>query len=210
MPKKNLVDPAQLALALAGDGRALEHLVDRLTPVVQVRVARVLLRHDQHRHSQDIRSVVEDVVQEVFITLFSADARVLRQWQPDRGLSLANFVGLVAERKALAVLRSARRNPWTEEPTEMLHLDSLALGPDPEEFTASREDLKVLLARLREDLSPLGWRIFQLLFVLERSVPEVIRETRLSANAVYAWRSRLRRRARDLSHGLTFCSSLIG
>ena len=210
MPTKQLVDSAEYTLALAGDEEAIEHLVDRLTPVVQVRVARILLRRDRYRHGEDIRSVVEDVVQEVFINLFAANARVLRQWQAERGLSLANFVGLVAERRAMAVLRSARRNPWTEEPTELEQLDSLAPEPGPEEATASKEGLEVLLARLREDLSPLGWKIFQMLFVLERSVPEVVRETRLSADAVYAWRSRLRRRARALASGLTVSSSHTG
>ncbi|MCH9648231.1 MAG: hypothetical protein K0U98_08330 [Deltaproteobacteria bacterium] len=210
MSNRNPFDPAELPLVLAGDEEALEHLVDWLTPVVQVRVARSLLRNDRHQHGQDIRSIVEDIVQEVFVTLFAADARVLRQWQPDKGLSLANFVGLVAERRVQAVLRSARRNPWTEEPTELMQLESQAPDPGPEEVTASREGLEVLLARLKEDLSPLGWKIFQLIFVLERSVPEVIRETSLSADAVYAWRSRLRRRARDLSLDLEVSSSHVG
>jgi RNA polymerase sigma-70 factor (ECF subfamily) len=44
--------------------------------------------------------------------------------------------------------------------------------------------------RLRETLTPLGMHLFNLLFVEERSVEEVCTTTTLSADAVYAWRSR--------------------
>jgi hypothetical protein len=55
-----------------------------------------------------------------------------------RGLSLDNFVGLVAEREAATILRSGRRSAWAETPTAD---DVLALGPDdlePERRLASR------------------------------------------------------------------------
>lgn len=209
MSSSDPLTSTELNRALARDEAALKRLVERLIPVVQARVARVLLRRPGSR-SRSLRPVVEDLVQEVFVALFSADARVLRDWQPERGLSLANFVGLVAERHTLAVLRSARRNPWTEEPMPLSSLDSSSLRPDPEEAAASREGLQVLLARLQEDLSPLGWKIFELLFVLDRSVQEVVRETHLSADAVYAWRSRLRRRARALFGEVSTSSSHVG
>ena len=55
-----------------------------------------------------------------------------------------------------------------------------------------------LYERLRETLTPLGLRLFELLYVEERSVEEVCAATTLSADAVYAWRSRLRRTAQGL------------
>jgi RNA polymerase sigma-70 factor, ECF subfamily len=58
--------------------------------------------------------------------------------------------------------------------------------------------LRLLLDRLREKLSPLGQRLFELLFVQEMSPEETMAATGLSADAVYAWRSRLRRLARKL------------
>jgi RNA polymerase sigma-70 factor (ECF subfamily) len=67
---------------------------------------------------------VEDLSQEVFLTLFSRDAHVLRSWQAERGSSLESFVGLVAERQVLSFLRgggaemsgnaSQARNPWMD------------------------------------------------------------------------------------------------
>jgi RNA polymerase sigma factor (sigma-70 family) len=187
--------------ALAGDPAALNKLVAVLTPVIQARVTRTLLAH-RHRLAggRVVRQDVEDLSQDVFLALFSRDAHVLRDWQPGWGLSLQNFVGLVAERQVLSFLRSGRRNySWKEDPIlteEELERESPEIGP--EDFAASRELLSLLLDRLREELSPLGWQMFELLFVQELSQVEVEAATSLSADAVYQWRRRLRLLARKL------------
>jgi len=196
----NLQDTESLlSRALAGEQAALSGLVSLLTPVIQARVARTLLaRQSRLGSGRSVRQEVEDLSQDVFLALFDRDAHVLRRWQAERGLSLENFAGLVAERQVLSFLRSGRRNPqqedgWTEDDLE-------AAAPDrgPEEVTASREHLSRLLDRMREKVSPLGRRLFDLLYVQELSSAEVMTETGLSADAVYAWRSRLRRLARKL------------
>ncbi|HEX4965710.1 MAG TPA: hypothetical protein VF173_33170 [Thermoanaerobaculia bacterium] len=194
-------DTAALARqALTGDQTALSRLVAVLTPVVQARVARTLLaRRSFLAGGRDVRQEVEDQAQEVFLALFSRDARVLRSWQAERGLSLENFVGLVAERQVISFLRSGRRNPWKEAPSlAEEELDAESPDSDPEEVTASREHLSLLLDRLRETVSPLGWRLFDLLFVQELSLPEARAASGLSDDAIYAWRSRLRRLAQKL------------
>jgi RNA polymerase sigma factor (sigma-70 family) len=192
-------DTAGLARrALAGDQAALTRLVAVLTPVVQARVARTLLaRRSRLGRGRDVRQEVEDLTQEVFLSLFARNAHVLRGWQAERGLSLENFVGLVAERQVFSSLRSGKRNPWKEEPSLIEDLDAAAPDSGPEEVTASREQLSLLLDRLREEVSPLGWQLFDLLFIQELPLPEVRAATGLSADAVYAWRSRLRRLAKE-------------
>jgi DNA-directed RNA polymerase specialized sigma24 family protein len=159
--------------ALAGDQLALTRLVASLTPVVQARVARTLLaRRASRAGGRNLRHEVEDLSQEIFLALFASGGRVLRSWRAERGLSLESFVGLVSERHVVSFLRSGRRNPW-------------------------REQLGLLLERLQRTLSPLGRQVFELLFVQELSLPEAMARSGLSADAVYAWRSRLRRAARE-------------
>jgi len=192
-----------VAMALAGDPSAQERLVAVLTPVIQARVSRALLARRWALAGRDIHSEVEDLAQDVFLHLFEKNGRVLGSWQPERGLSLENFVGLIAKCKTLSFLRSGRRNAWKEELATGEEIERIADEPDSEEVVASREELQQLLDRMFERLSPLGWHLFVLLFVQELSVEEVMAETDLSAAAVYAWRSRLRRLARELREELS-------
>ncbi len=170
-----------------------------LTPVVQARVARgLLLRRQRAAAGRDVRQEVEDFTQEVFLALFDDDGRVLRSWNPERGLSLLNFVGLVAERQTVSILRNGKRSPWKEDPTLAAELDGEVPEPGPERAAASRETLRLLLGRLREELSPLGRHLFELIFLRELPVKEVVGQTGMTSEAVYAWRSRLRGRARRI------------
>jgi RNA polymerase sigma-70 factor (ECF subfamily) len=189
----------EIQSALAGNEPALTRLVRTLTPVIQSRVARgLLLRRAGTAAGRDVRQEVEDLTQEIFLVLFADGGKVLRSWQPDRGLSLLNFVGLVAERQTASILRSGKRSPWKEDPVLPEDLDRPDPESSPEEIVASREQLKHLLLRLTEELTPLGRHLFDLLFLRELPVEEVTRQTGMTPAAVYAWRSRLRRLVRRL------------
>ncbi|HEV2844585.1 MAG TPA: sigma-70 family RNA polymerase sigma factor [Thermoanaerobaculia bacterium] len=189
----------EVARALAGDEPALTGLIRKLTPVIQSRVARgLLLRRTGAAAGRNIRQEVEDLTQEIFLVLFADGGKVLRSWTPERGLSLLNFAGLVAERQTASILRSGKRSPWKEDPTLPEDFPQTSPESGPEEIAASREQLKLLLDRLTEELSPLGRRLFDLLFLRELPPEEVVRETGMSPDAIYAWRSRLRRLASRL------------
>lgn len=177
----------------------MARLVAVLTPVIQASAARTLLAHRSRLAThRNVRQEVEDLTQEILLSLFSRSGHVLLSWEASRGLSLENFVRLVSERHVVSFLRSSKRNPWKEEPVPDQPLGAAAQDPGPEQVTASREQLRLLLGRLRESLSPLGCHLFELLFVQELSPAEAMESSGLSADAVYAWRSRLRRLARRL------------
>jgi RNA polymerase sigma-70 factor (ECF subfamily) len=184
---------ASVRAALAGDAAAVRQLVDLLSPVVHARVARAVLRSGARaRQGRDVRQGIEDLTQDVFAALFADDGRALRAWDPARGLSLANFVGLVAEHQVASILRSGRRNPWTEEPMLAEDLDAAMTTVDRTERTVhSRELLAALAERLRTVLTPRGLLLFQLLLVEEQSVESVCASAGMTPDAVYAWRSRL-------------------
>src|SRR5262249_2994729 len=94
---------ASLSLALGGDAEGMRRLVAGLMPIVQARVTRGLWRHQRRTGARrDPGQETDDLVQEVFAALFAGGAKTLRAWDPSRGLSLANFVGLVAEHEVSA------------------------------------------------------------------------------------------------------------
>jgi RNA polymerase sigma-70 factor (ECF subfamily) len=191
-----------LGLALAGDRRALEALLARLTPVVQARAARALGRRSGAA-KRDARQELLDMVQEVFVALLDQDARALRAWQRDRGLSLENFVGLVAERQVASILRTGRRSPWTDEPMEDEALE-LRSGADegPLAEVASRELASAMLARLREELTPKMLHVFYALWVHETPIAALCEEVGMTVEAVYMARSRIAKRARAIAERL--------
>jgi hypothetical protein len=200
-------DAELLARALAGEAPALRALVDRLLPSVQARVGRALLRRHGQARGRNLRAETEDLSQEVFAALFEQGGRVLRSWQPERGLSLKGFVGLVAEREAGAILRTGKRSPFTEEPTADDTLRQLegqnVMGQAPmTELLESRDLLEAVVDRLRERLSPQGFWLFELLYVDERSVEEACAITRMTPDALYAWRSRIGKLAREVRDAL--------
>ena len=170
-------------------------LVDALTPVIQARVARTLLRRAGAARGRDVRQEIEDLVQDVFVALFRDSAKLLRVWDPGRGMGLKSFVGLIAEQQVAQVLRSKRRSPWTEDPTEADKIAPLGTTTStPESEVASRELLDRTLDDVRADLTPQGLQLFELLLVEDRPVAEVCEEMHMKRDAVYAWRSRLGKR----------------
>lgn len=202
-----VADPATKALldrALEGEAPALSELVAEITPVVHARVGRALLRRRSQCGGADLRTTLEDIVQEVFVELFRDDGKVLRAWSPERGLTLKSFVGLVAEQRVGALFRSRRRNPWADE----LSLDDEGCEPidadtdGPEARMLSREALERVLDEVRARVSPMGLELFYALIVREESTSSVCARTNLSVAAVHAWSSRLRRLVGQLASGM--------
>lgn len=200
VPVRETLSHDEVARAIAGDEPSIRLIVDCLTPVIQGRAARLLLLRRPWGENREIRQEVEDLTQEVLLALFVDDAKVLRDWQPARGLVLERFVALVADRRITSVLRSRRRNPWHERPTEMETFERTQTAPDdPAQEAETRQLYRRILDRLRLELSPLGWHLFDLFFLQELPFAEVRKRANLSAAAAYAWRSRLRKAAKRLA-----------
>ncbi len=189
--------PARIRAALDRQPVAVRELVGLLAPVVQVRVTRELRRRGPV--ATDPRQEVEDLTQEIFARLFADDGRLLRTWDPAKGLSLKNFVGLIAQRQAADFMKSGRRNRFRDDPLELEDIEARGEPvPDVGPEVASREELSIVLSRLQQSLSPLGFRMFLRLVVQQESVQEVATAEGMSESAVYAWQSRLARRMRAL------------
>jgi RNA polymerase sigma-70 factor (ECF subfamily) len=189
---------ALIRRAAEGDRRAMRQLVTDLTPVIRASVASVLTRGGTSGR-RAARQEVEDATQTVLLALFADHGRVLQQWDPARGLGLDGFVALLAKRETTSLLRSRRRNPWTEDPTLQEDLDQNAvprMGPESE--TISRDMLEQLAVAVRARLTTKGVEIFDLMFVRGLPPEEVSAATGLTLEAVYAWKSRLTRQVKEI------------
>jgi len=201
MPAMHDWTPHDVAAALSGDERALRRLVDDCAPTIQARVARGLLRRRALSRGEDVRQRLSDLAQDVYVELFREGGKVLRAWDPARGLGLHGFVGLVAEQRVAAVLRSRRRSPWAEElmgDDDEAAESSIRAEPGPEERLLSRDALERLVDLIRAELSPLGLEMFRCLLVEEESIASVSSRTGMTTSAVQAWSSRLRRLVQKL------------
>ncbi|MET0412234.1 MAG: sigma factor [Polyangiaceae bacterium] len=181
--------------AVAGERTAARVLISRLAPTVKGRVINLLLRNKTY-HAQ-LRHETDDLVQDVFVALFRDGGEELLRWDPARGMKLESFAGLVAQRLVISILRSRRLNPFQIAPSDAAD-EQASDSVSVDQLVQDREGLYKLAHELRSRLSVLGLQMFYRLYVWEQSVDVVCRETNLSADAVYQWRSRLRTQAREI------------
>ncbi|WP_437675880.1 RNA polymerase sigma factor [Sorangium sp. So ce131] len=185
--------------AIAGDDTARRGLVDQLTPVLRARVTRRLAARGAGSRSAH----AEDLIQDVLMALFDEEARVLRAWDPGRGLSLANFVGLVTERHVLSAQRTRSRSLWAEEPTSDDEIVTMSGAVDEtESVIAARELVARMFRRLAGELSPLGMQLLQLMFIEEVPIDRIAAELGMTRTSLYVWRHRLVKAARRCAEEL--------
>lgn len=188
---------ALIQRVLAGDQASVRTLLHRLEPVIMRRVATALWRSGGE---QRVAQAAEDLAQDVLVSLFQSDHKALRAWDPTRGMSLESFVGLLAKHQVSSFLRNRKTTPWREEPTDGEQLERIgAADPSPEAVTAAREDLRIVLDRLRDGLTPRGLELFQRIIVDEEPLEALIESTGMTSDAIYQWKTRILRTARALA-----------
>ena len=175
---------------LDGDRRAVSAFVRVMTPIVQARAAKAMRGFAVEGVSGSSRTRRHGP--RYIPGAFANESKLLRGWDPDRGLSFQNFVGLIAYRLALSKLRTQKSNPFNADPTMDEELEQ-GQEPEPAFDTAlAQRDLMVkVVARVRAKLSPLGLSLFTALIIEEREIEDVMMEESMSRDALYAWRSRL-------------------
>ena len=180
--------------ALARRPAAARALVDRLSPVIQKRVNGALIRR-QRASRQDVL----DLTQEVFRILFEDEGKILRSWKPHEGASLEGFIALVTERRIASILASGRKSGHSEFPRSPDTMEGLEhRAASPEARVMDRQELAVVLERLRASMSDRGYEIFNALVVEAHDVSWVMARFGLSRDAVYQWRARIGRLVRTI------------
>jgi RNA polymerase sigma factor (sigma-70 family) len=191
------LSPEDVERALA-DERATNRLMTSLRPAIQSEIGYALISAATGS-KRDARQEIQDLVQEVFITLLKDDAKTLRSWDPTLGRSLEGFVRLVARRYVVGVLRSGVRNPFAC--TTLSH-EVIEARPDGashiDQKVADRDDLDKLLVKLEQRLTPRSLQLFHLLYVEQRSINEVCELTRTTPAAIYMWKTRFKKELHEL------------
>lgn len=185
--------PAAVSGALAGGRPRADALARALLLLLPPLAARELIPWSGH-YRRSPASLCEDVVQDVMLKLFADRGRVLRVWDPERGLSLRGFLRRVVRFHVLQLFRSSVKNPWRDRLTENV----LDVAGEDSDATLHQlwlwEVRDLLLAEENEH----GRSLYMGLFVEHRSAEEVGEEHNMTRDAVYQWRSRFKRRASRL------------
>jgi RNA polymerase sigma-70 factor (ECF subfamily) len=184
--------------ALAGDPAALNELLAVITPSIRYSVADTLRRRVRSVVRSRVRHEVADLTQDVLVALLANDGRRLRQWDPERGLSLRRYVEMVARHLVESFLRKRERRFWENEPIDAGGFEELEDGAEsPEHAVAHKELFEAVYALVQSELTRQGRELFELLVVDGQSVPDVCARTGMTQNAVHVWRSRLTARVTE-------------
>lgn len=165
-------------------------LIVELTPVIRGHVRRALARCGNFRATEDR---VADLVQEAILMLLSRGPGLLQSWDPTRGLPLSAFVGLIAGRATVSLLRSGRRSARAEQPTDARAFEAMTDSLHPERVVEAREAVRVAMEQVSIRLDERGAELFESLFLHEDATEQACERFNITPNAVYCFRRRTRR-----------------
>ena len=192
------ITPDILQRFIEKDEQAVRDVVGMLTPIFQRRIRRVLLCRGVAR-KQDMREEMLDMIQNVWAALLKRRCHLIRMWDPTKG-SFENFAGLIAEQTAAATFRSRRDSLFKDAEAEAECMNRcIDSSRTPERLAYTREALRMILCKLRAELTERGLLFFELLIVQQRSVEDVCQVTGMNESAIYAWKSRLGRRIEEIA-----------
>lgn len=185
-----------LAAVLAGDGAAEARFVRYYGGVVELAVRQVLRGSGLPCEAGE----VEDLVHEIWLSIFERDRRSLRRFEPDRGIRVSTWIGLLSRHKTVDRLR--RRGVWQR----MLTLVDDAqlpeapadepLAPELIEQRERRELAQRAFSRLRQDEQ----RFLEAWYLEERDPAQLAAELGVTVGTVYTRRYKLQQKlARGVS-----------
>lgn len=170
-------------LGKAGDGEAIEHLLQKYKSVVL----------DKSRSYFLPRADRDDIIQEGMIGLFKA----VRDFRPDRDCSFRTFADVCITRQIITAIKTSGRQKHlghnsarsldrqSPDDTDDALVDTVAnpSTSDPEQLLIARESVGELRALLRDNLSQLEWSVF-VGYSENKSYQEIAREQGCSLKSV--------------------------
>ena len=160
---ENMADEEAVSLAQAGDGAALEHLLNKYKNFVRTKARSYFLIGADH----------EDIVQEGMIGLYKA----IRDFKIEKLTSFRAFAELCVPRQIITAIKTATRQkhiplnsyvslnkPIYDEESDRTLLDVISedVPSDPETMLIDQEDLSFIEGRIGEMLSDLEKQVLAL------------------------------------------------
>lgn len=182
--------------AFAGRRDALRALTLRLLPVVQARVGVFFAR----RRGRPVGAAdAADLVQDVWLALVAEQGRLLRAYDPSRGMSLEGYVGLLCRRelwKATQRQASEKRGGGSAD----ADLDAVRPpaddAPTPEQQAVQRDLVDALWRHLDGELPARGRLVLRYLYADGLPAGEAAELMRVNTQVVYNWQHKIRTLAR--------------
>jgi RNA polymerase sigma factor (sigma-70 family) len=175
-----------IAGCVNGEKAAWDAFVREFSPLVYHTIKKTFNLY----HSDPISNSVEDLYQEVFVSLLRDDCKKLRQFRGDRGCTLASWLRVVAARETIDFLRK-RRLPSVEIPDGLARND-----PDLSESLIDEEQER-LLNQAIQTLPPRDRILIDLVYRQSLPPEEIAAILKISVNAVYTQKSRILARLRE-------------
>lgn len=132
-----------LEAVLRGDRRAERAFVERFVPIIEACVHR--FARSRCISAQDL----EDMIGEVWLSLWENDKHRLRRYNPSRAVRVSTWIGLLARHRSVDYVRQLRRPVASCVDADVA--DDAPLPPDALEQRERAELARCALARLGEE-----------------------------------------------------------
>jgi RNA polymerase sigma factor (sigma-70 family) len=165
--------------AVAGERTAGRTLEQRLHPVIERSVRRVL-----RRSPGENAIVVADLVQDAWVFLLEDGARRLTAYEPARGVPLESYVAVLVMRRTINEL--VRRSAKKRCPVELV---CTAPASDPERAVLCAD----LIATIAAELPPRAARVLESVYVRGMSPADAALVLGVNIQVVRNWQLQIRR-----------------
>jgi RNA polymerase sigma-70 factor, ECF subfamily len=174
--------------------RRWAEFVERYQRLITSCVLKVLRRYGAVFSAEDL----DDLVNDVWLTLLRDDMRKLRQYDADRGFRIASFIGLVATNVTIDYLRARHAEATPLDQVMEDYVSMAVVQPrDVVEDAEQAELARAAINRLSGDEREFVFEVFH----SERSPEELARTLGVTTNTVYSRKFKVREKlARIVAH----------
>jgi|GEM_PF-1559309 len=158
--------------------------VTRYERLITSCVLKVLRRYGALFSTDDL----DDLCNDVWVTLLRDDMKKLRQYDAERGFRIASFIGLVATNTTIDHLRGQKAHTT---PLDQLVEDHASLGIEYRDTVEDSEEAalaQAALGRLTPDERAFVYEVFH----AERSPEELARRLGVTTNTIYSRKFKIR------------------